>query len=85
LQAAGGQSGARSRSSDRVVDDGSQMDMSVCRKREDRPEFGRSHSVDNLPGRSGKKASKTPVVPPRRHGCLPEAVRERPSAHSYQE
>ena len=78
-QAAGGQSGARSKSSDRAADDG-QMDTSVCRKRKDRPDLGRSYSVDDLPGRAGKKAFKTPVVPPGRHGCLPAAVGQRPSA-----
>ena len=78
-QAVGGQSGACSKSSDRVADDG-QMDTSVCHKRKGHPDLGHSHSVDDLPGRSRKKAFKTLVVPPGRHGCLPAAVGQRPSA-----
>ena len=57
------------------------MDLSVCRKRKDRPlpELSRTFSADDLAVRQGRKALKTPAPRPGHHSRLPAAVSGRPS------
>ena len=55
VQQGSSRSSVRSGPSGQEIDEGVRMDMSVCRKRKDHPEIGRSHSVGNLPGRSNRK------------------------------